>query len=515
MTAIATTADDAAMRPAPVRRKLTQWWRSRPPAYRLTKRWGIIAICIAVAFYNSVDVLATTTRRQGLAGYVWTVPIAAVLVAIGVSRRRRGELPIHDRQTDIIIGTMGIVLAVLVEAVLLPRFNLYYHLLRLDLVAMWLFALSAAVLLFGLRPVTRFGWVWGMLFLVFPLPYFLLVVILGGGHFAAGAAALVVSGVGTGIAVGRTIRRGFIGSVTSWIIGLAVLSALTAELPEAPLLAYQLVPTLTAIVGTSIFMFLSGRRGKPKQLFDRAVAPVASNQVWGATILVVAAAVLLALIPLPAQATSTIISRRAATQLVIGRPLATPRGWRTTDVRDYPWVHRFYGDDSVLVRQQVTAGTGERRFDKFGRPRTLVVYSLVSRRPFAFDVYPARVLYGLAQARMSQPRTVDLGHGVAGQLQTIVDEKRLITWTSMRLAWGDSQIAQRISIFAVDNHDPDAPFPEPSKTLLSAMGTLFTMLIRGNAVLDERSSSFKDATLLSEFGSALVATQLGTAEPVP
>ena len=514
MTATATSTDGAASRPATAIRKLASWWYSRPPAYRLLSRWAVIAICTCIAFYDSLDVLVTSTRKHDLVGYVWTVPLAAILVAIGVSRRRRGELPIHDRQTDIIVGTMGLVLAVLVEKVLLPRFNLYYHLLHLDLVAMWLFVLSSGVLLFGLRPVSRFGWVWAMLFMVFPLPYFLLVAVLGGGRFAGGLATLVISGVGTGIAVGRTIRRGFIGSLISWLIGLAVLTVIAAQWPRAPLLAYQLIPTLTAITGASIFMFISGRRGMPKQLFVRAVAPIASNQVWGATILVVTAALLLTLIPLPPQATSTIISRTAATQLVIGRPLTAPLGWHTTDIRTYSSVRRFYGDSSVLVRQQMTADAGETRFDKLGRPRTLVVYSLVSRRPFAFDVYPARVLYGFSQARISQPRMVDLGHGVTGQLQAIVDEKQLITWTSMRFAWGDSHVGQRVSIYAVDNHEPGARFPEPS-TLWPTMGALFTMLIRGNAVLDERNSNFKDATLLTEFSRKLVATQFGTVAKTP
>lgn len=515
MTAAAATAEGSASRPIAAIRELTSWWYSRHPTYRLLSRWVIIAICTGIAFDDSLEVLVTSTRKHDLVGYIWTLPLVAILVAIGVSRRRRGELPIHDRQTDIIVGTMGLILAVLVEKVLLPRFNLYYHLLHLDLVAMWLFVLSSGVLLFGLRPVTRFGWVWAMLFMVFPLPYFVLVFVLGGGRFAAGLAALVVSGVGTGIAVGRTLRRGFVGSLMSWLIGLAVLNVLAAQWPSAPVLAYQLIPTLTAITGASIFMFISGRRGMPKPLFDRAVAPVASNQVWGASILVVTAALLLALIPLPPQATSTTISRGAATPLVAGRPLTTPPGWRTTDVRDYPWVRQLYGDGSVLVRQQMTADAGETRFDKLGRPRTLVVYSLVSRRPFAFDVYPARVVYGFSQARISQSRMVDLGHGVTGQMQTIVDEKQLITWTSMRFAWGDSRLGQRVSIFAVDNHDPGAPFPAPSTSPWSAMGALFTMLIRGNAVLDEHNSHFKDATLLTEFGRKLVAAQFGAVAQTP
>jgi hypothetical protein len=511
MTATTALTDVNAQPAVPFGRKLALWWDSRPPVYRLIKRWTIIAVCTAVAFHDSFEALGGTICKQGLGGYVCVVPIAAILVAVGVARRRGEELPIHDRQTDVIVGMMGLVLAVLVESVLLPRFDVYFHLLRLDLVAMWLFVLSSAVLLFGLRPVARFSWVWGMLFMMFPLPYYMAVVILGGGRFAAGAASLLIAGVGTGIAVGRTFRRGLIGSVASWVVGFAVLTAISRRAPSAPLLVYQSIPTLTAIGGVGVFMFFSRRRGMPKRIFDRAVIPVASNQVWGAVILVVTVMVFLVLMPLPPHATATIVSRTAPSGLVTGRPLMTPPGWHTTNVRDDAWVHRFYGDDSVLVRQQMTADVGDARFDKFGRPRTLVVYSLVSRRPFAFDVYPPRVLDGFDDARMSEPRMVDLSHGVTGQMQNIVDDRRLIAWTSMRFAWGDAHIGQRVSIFAVDDHDADARFPEPSTTLVSALRSLFTMLIRGNGVLDERTSNFKDATLLTEFARKLVAVHFASA----
>ena len=65
----------------------------------------------------------------------------------------------------------------------------------------------------------------------------------------------------------------------------------------------------------------------------------------------------------------------------------------------------------------------------------------------------------------------------------------------------------RISIFAVDNHDQDAPFPEPSGDMVPTLRTLITLLFRGNAVFDARTPSFKDAELLTEFGRALVAAQ--------
>src|SRR6478735_8570798 len=166
------------------------------PLYRLGLRWLLIIVLTAIAFGESFVSLAITTREGGVGGYVWTVPLVATLVAIGVARRNRAELPIHDRQTDIIVGGMGLGMAVLIMAALLERYALYFHLLRLDLLAAWLFVLSCSIVLFGLRPVSRFAWVWGMMFFVFALPYYLLVIFLGGGKFAAGAANLLLGGDG-------------------------------------------------------------------------------------------------------------------------------------------------------------------------------------------------------------------------------------------------------------------------------------------------------------------------------
>jgi hypothetical protein len=155
----------------------------------------------------------------------------------------------------------------------------------------------------------------------------------------------------------------------------------------------------------------------------------------------------------------------------------------------------------------MTALGGDARFDKLSHPRTVVVDSLLTERPFSLGVYPGRVLYGLTGARFSTFRQVDLGMGVTGQMVSVVDDDLLVTWNSVQFAWGDDDIAQRVTIFAVDNHDPGAPFPEPSAEISSSVRTLITLLFRGNAVLDERTPSFKDAELLTEFGRALVAAQ--------
>jgi hypothetical protein len=163
----------------------------------------------------------------------------------------------------------------------------------------------------------------------------------------------------------------------------------------------------------------------------------------------------------------------------------------------------------------MTADVGDPRFDKFARPRTVMVDNIVSQRPFSFEVYPARVIYGLTEARFSVTRTVDLGYGVQGQLLSVVDDHLLVTWNSLRFAWGDNNLGQRVSIYAVDNHDPNAPFPTPTGTLPSTLRTMFTLMFRGNAVLDEKVPSYKDADLLSEFGRELVAAQFGSTDSDP
>lgn len=483
------------------------------PPYRLVVRWTLIVACVGVAFLDSIVNVAHTAYVGGAGGYVWVVPMAAILAAVGVARRKRTELPIHDRQTDIIVGSMGLVLVLLISGVLLPRFSLYFHLLRLDLFAMWLFVLSASVLLFGLRPVLRFRYVWALLFMVFSLPYHLSVIAFGGGKFAAGASTMVIAGVATGIAVGTSIRRGVTGSLYAWAVGFVVLVFISAAFTDAPMLVYQEVPVLVSITLVGIFMYFQARRGMPKKLFERKVEPLAAQQVWSGVPPVVGVALILAFIPLPAGASDTQLTGAAPGVLVSGRPLAVPPGWTETDETRYTGMSRFFAENSVLLRQRITADTGEPRFDKLSRPRTVVVDNIVSPRPFTFDVYPGRVIYNMTGARLSETRPIDLGYGVVGQLLSVVDDNLRVTWNSLRFTWGDSRLAQRVSMFAVDNHDPGAPFPEPTTNMALTLRTMFTLLLRGNAVLDEKTPSFKDAQLLTEFGRALVAAQFTAGEP--
>ncbi|HEY9264336.1 MAG TPA: hypothetical protein VIQ11_07015, partial [Mycobacterium sp.] len=290
-----------------------------------------------------------------------------------------------------------------------------------------------------------------------------------------------------------------------------VLAVIDVFFTDAPVLVYQEVPAITAICVVGLAMFLVARRGQPKRILDRKVEPLAAKQVWSAVPLVTTAAVALSLFTLPTSPIAEIFSRASQYPLSNGTPLVAPPGWSTSGAITRIPVNRLYGADAVLVRQRITADVGNPQWDKFGRPRTVVVDSTVSDESFALVMYPGRVLYGLTSARISDVRDVDLGNGVIGNLISVVDDRLLVTWNAMQFAWEDGDLAQRVTMFAVDNHEPEAPFPEPTQNLFPTVRTLVTLLLRGNDVLSQDTPTFKDADLLSQFGRALVAAQLGPA----
>ena len=481
------------------------WLHLLQPGYRVALRWLYIGVLTLIAFRHSLASLVEVTRGGGMGGYVWIVPLAAVLAGTSVARQPRTELPIHDRQTDIIVGTMGLVLALMLHGVLLRRYALYFYMLRLDLLAAWLFVVSAAVVLFGLRPVTRFFWVWMLLLMVFPLPYHLAVFLLGGSRAAGGVATLIIAAFATAIAVGRTVRRAVIGSTAAWGVGFAVLAAMAVFFPDAPLLAYQLIPALSAILLVGILLYLLARRGQEKHFLDRRIEPLAARQVWVGLPLVALVAILLSLVDLPTPPTPPTTQ---ITEMNFAAPLTAPDGWKITDEQTFPWVHRLHGRDAQVTRQRMLALAGNPEWDKRSEPRTILVDSVVTERPLSFRVYPTTMIYDLSATRLSPPRLVDLGHGVSGQLVSVVDDKLLVTWNALAWTWRNARDAQRIVVLSVDNHDDDAPFPIPSGGIPGTPNSMFTILFRGNAAVGYSDPVFKDAEMLTEFSRALVAARM-------
>jgi hypothetical protein len=278
--------------------------------------------------------------------------------------------------------------------------------------------------------------------------------------------------------------------------------------PDAPLLAFQLVPAGIATATVSLGFYLLARRGGPKRALDRRVEPVAAEQVRNVLPIVLVVAIGLALIDIP---TST---RHPAWQdgLTFGAPLAAPRGWHETEQRDYPWGVRVYGSGASITRQRFVADTGNPRWDKAGKPRTVVVDTTTTRRPFALEegVVPPALLYDLSGTRVSESRPTDLGNGITGAMTTMVDDRRFITWNLLTWVWRNEDSAQRIMIGSVDNHELGAPFPEPTGAPGPLLRNIFSVLFRGSNFTTDRDPTFKDAEMLTLFGRGLIDAQLAT-----
>ncbi len=274
-----------------------------------------------------------------------------------------------------------------------------------------------------------------------------------------GPAAPIIAAAATAISVGRNWSRAVLGAALSWAVGLAVLLAMAILAPNAPVFVFQVVPAVTsvALVGTTLFLY--ARRGAPKRVLDRKLdrlPPRMSGPAcrwswpWRSRCRLVT-------LPGPTSPPATWVP-----QLTFGKPLQAPVGWHVSKETEYDWVRRLYGQHATLIRQQMVADTGNPKWDKFGRPRAVIVDSTNTLQPFSLGVYPSTLLYDTASSRLSDPRPVDLGHGVAGDMYSVIDDQLLVTWNLLVFHWRKKGSAQRVLIGAVDNHEAEAPFPEPN-----------------------------------------------------
>ena len=474
------------------------------PVPRAALRCSFIAALTLLAFHESLLSMIASTRAGGLIGYYWLMLLAVVYATVAIARRQQIELPIYDRQTDIIVGSLVLLLAILVQCVLLERYSLYFLLLRIDLFAMGAFVLGSSIVLFGLRPVSRFAWVWTLPLLMVPLAYQIAVIVFGGTKTAAGVATVLIASVATAIAVGRTRRRSVIGAVIALGIGLAFLAVMAVNTPNAPRLAFQMGPATLAMFIAGGGLYLHARRGRPKRFLERGIRPLATRQVWAGVPLVFAVAVALSLVHLPKAG----IAPAWVDGMTFGPPLTAPPGWHVTAEREYPWVRRFHGQRANLIRQRVVADTGDPRWDTLGQPRTVMIDTTNTWRPISLEVFPATIPYDESSSRISNPRLINLGHGITGTLVNVVNDKLFMSSDVLIWIWRNQDSAQRVMLISVDNHDADAQFPEPGGGFGATLRTMLEVLLRGNVVTSDREPAFKDAGLLTEFGRALVNTQV-------
>ncbi|MGB7235871.1 MAG: hypothetical protein WBD41_07765, partial [Rhodococcus sp. (in: high G+C Gram-positive bacteria)] len=381
-----------------------------------------------------------------------------------------------------------------------------YQLSHLDVLAGLVFFLGAAILLFGLRPVGRFWSVWLLLLALSPLGYRMVAITAGGSRFAYGAVLVLLAGAATAIAVGRTFRRGLAGFVCSVATGLVVLAAMLAKWPNVHIAWLQLIPTVGAAALVGIGFYLVARRGESIRPLARPVAPVTAKRSLSSVVTVVVASVILFMIPIPEQ---LVIASTPGPPGPVSEPLIVPDGWTQTGTEDFDWVRSYFGQKSSLNRQVMRAVEGNPAWDLQSRPRTVVVDVLTTTNRASLGVYPESTLYRLSNTRSSDPLSAKLGHDVYGSLYTSVSDALLLTWTKLVFTWVRGDFTQRVTVISVDNHEPDADFPQPMPSMASNLGTSLAIFLRGNTIATDDDPDYKDQGLLTSFAIDLIHAQWG------
>ncbi|MFC9553331.1 hypothetical protein ACFTWF_20995 [Rhodococcus sp. NPDC056960] len=474
-------------------------------AVRLTARWFLILVATVFAFWKTwQDVWRSTTEGTAI-GYVFVVPALCICAAIGISLRREGELPIHDRQTDKIVGGIGLLITLAFQVLLLPRFAEDYQLMHIDVVAAWFFVISSAVLVFGLRPVSRFWPVWVLALGLGPLTYRSLAILLGGQRFHYGLIMVILASGATAIAVSRSNRRAAVGFACSVALGSVALWVTIKMFPTAPSFATQLGPALATSIVVGICFYVYKRRGGSMAPFDRPVRrPTTINSGFTFVAVFVAAAVLFAT-PLPDQNLTPVSPGPAPTA---DAGIVVPDGWDQLAFKEYNWPRRYYGSTSRLTRQTIRTTEPNPAWDVLNRPRTVQVDALSVRRPSTLEVYPSHTQYRLQNARVSPKVFVDVGRGITAEMYTVVDDDLLLTWSNLNFVWVRSPgLTQRISLITVDNHEPDAYFPEPEPSMASNGTNSLAVLLRGKTAVSDTEPEYKDRAMLQTLAREIVEAQ--------
>lgn len=479
---------------------------SRRIVARVTVRWAILLTATAVAYRNTLAAVVDELHAQTLITYL---PVALLLIAIaliGVSMRNDDELPIYDRQTDVIVGGIVLILAASLQAMLNVRYDAIYLTIHIDLLSLWLFVLSGAILIFGLRPTARYRWVWLLGLSIFPFPFRTLVLAFGSDRYASSLALLLLAVGCSAVAVGRSPRHALIGATIATGTGLLTLLMIVLTAPELSRFWYSTIPSLVAAFTTGALMYVDHRRDASSfRIYPhRGVNRLTSGNVTAGAVLLAVGAVLIGLVPVPA-----VQAHRGPlfTELDMRLPLVVPQGWKQVDAGPLGF-DRYYGRHAHSARQTIEQTSGDLRFDKAARPRTVVIDVITTDRPITLDVYPPMIVYDTIADRTSAARSVRLAHGVAGTVETVVDDKRMLTFNRLTWRWHNGVTTMQVTLFSVDNHLPGAPFPEPARNPLRVISPMLTVLLRGNAVTTDETPSFKDQELLTECADDLIETQL-------
>ncbi|WP_149359689.1 hypothetical protein [Lolliginicoccus suaedae] len=494
---------------------------------RPSVRSAAIPAAAVIAFWPTWTGMFVATQSGGDTGYYPIFVILVLLAAVGIARRPRQRLPISDRQANAIAGFLGLVVAGLIKLLVVPRYAEHHVLLQLDLLAALILLLSATVLLFGLRQLGTYWPLWLALIAGGPLSYRLLSSLLGGDARANGTASILICASAIALGLGRHRREYLAIYALACAIGFVALSLLITLAPGFGLVQFQRLPVVIAAAATWLLIRWQCRHAGPRPLERTPQSvPGSTESSWRSVAVLAIAAGLIATIPVPETSRAEVAegpgSPPRITQVV-------PAGWVEDSREEYTWVRRYFGPEATLGRQVLRATPGNSELELLdpgpagtGAVTALLDPQLPSTPPPArrvaidtftlpnrvqLDIYPVGTLYDLSGTRRSTPQRVDLGEGVSGHLQSVIDEEQYLTTTRLDLAWQRGDVVQRIVLTTLDNREAGARFPEPEPSMASNLAVLLEIFFRGNAALTDLQPQIKDAQLMTTIARQLVAAQ--------
>jgi len=480
-------------------------------------RWLFIALVTGLAFRESlISVIREIARGGGLVQIC--CPVFSALAAVSASRRRgRRMLPIHDRETDVIVGIFALALAVSAASLLAPRLAAVYYLWRLDLLFVWLFLFGAAVLMFGLRPTTHYRAAWLALVTIWPFPIrFLTLVIVNDLRVVAAIHLLVALAV---VAYGtrRDDRWRAVPILAATIAGVATVVILV---PPVQPVQRVLLPTVVALLVGILVRRLVARTTPPRSQPGDLVVGTTPKVAIG-----LAAGAVIASLIIPGPPTLTAPSVPLVHSTTYTTAQFVPPGWRVLESGDESFTRRYFGTASTWTRTKFEA-TGATAVDSQGLDRRIVIDVLTVPRKTTLDTFPVTTTYPMGDLRLGPEATVDLGSGVIGHTYSAVDQDRQLTWTMLTFTWtvpaavarpprptdpagADATLTQRVTLMAVDDHRARAPFPQPAAAIGNSIRAVLSRIVRGDQSQLAESNPAKDSQLLAVAGRGVVGNVIG------
>ncbi|WP_333619607.1 hypothetical protein [Dietzia sp.] len=476
-------------------------WREPGPLWGLFWRWAAIAVIVGAGFWRTEVHLVDEVNAGAESTHVFLVLACAVFLALATARKRLPELPIFDRQTDIIVGIVLAAIAAMLRFFVVPRYPAFFALLHPDIPAAYVLAMAACVFLFGLRRTAHYWSSWAVLLLASPGVVRLAGYIAGGGDFGFAVVLVPLAAICAGAGVGTSLKKGVALAGVSAAVGFSVLGLWAGLLGQEVGPLTQALPVLAALacaVPALVRLPAASGRARPRQA-------VSAREGLKCLPLIVAIAVIVAVADLPQSAQG-----RAAMGPPgpTGRTLAVPDLWKEISQSDLPWAPSMFGPGATIHEQLLRSTTPRRDWDEKERPRMVAAYTISAHKPGIFDVYPVEMTFDTRRSRTSAAEPIALPHGVTARFRTVVDDTTYLTWSILSFLWSRSDgTTQRIMLLSIDNHDFDAVFPRPMPGTLSTAERLASILLRGNSSVSDEFSERKDVDMLTELGGDIVEAQ--------